>query len=213
MEKEKKAIYKKWWFWVIVILIVLVFASAGSSDNKEVNTTETTSNPSTSKVKVTVIDFSSMSKADVQSWCDTNKVKCNITEEYSDTIEKGLFVSQSVKTDNTIYEGDKITVTYSLGKEPTLGQKNALSKAKSYLSHQSFSYKRLIEQLEYEQFSHEEATYGADNCGADWNEQAAKKAKSYMSNSSFSKKRLIEQLEYEGFTKEQAEYGVSTVGF
>lgn len=40
-----------------------------------------------------------------------------------------------------------------------------------------FSYTGLIEQLEYEQYSHDDAVYAADNCGADWNEQAAKKHK------------------------------------
>lgn len=33
----------------------------------------------------------------------------------------------------------------------------------------------LINQLEYEKFTEEQSIYGADNCGANWNEQAAKK--------------------------------------
>lgn len=95
---------------------------------------------------------------------------------------------------------------------PTTSQQNALAKAKSYLSHSAFSHDGLVEQLEYEQFSHEDAVYGADNCGANWNEQAAKKAQSYMSHSSFSRGGLIDQLIYEGFTQTQAEYGVTAVG-
>ncbi|MGN1155310.1 MAG: Ltp family lipoprotein [Agathobacter sp.] len=95
----------------------------------------------------------------------------------------------------------------------TIGQKNALSTAKSYLAYSSFSYTGLIDQLEYEGYSTEEATYGADNCGADWNEQAAKTAESYMKYSSFSRQGLIDQLLYEGFTQEQAEYGVASVGY
>ena len=97
--------------------------------------------------------------------------------------------------------------------EPTMGQKNALAKAKSYLNYSAFSYKGLIEQLEYEKFSTSDATYAADNCGADWFEQAAKKAKSYLSFTSFSRDGLIEQLEYEGFTHEQAVYGVEQNGY
>lgn len=96
---------------------------------------------------------------------------------------------------------------------PTVGQQNALAKAKSYLSHSAFSYSGLIDQLKYEGFSEDEATYGAANCGADWNAQAAKKAQSYMSHSSFSRQRLIDQLLYEGFTQAQAEYGASVVGY
>lgn len=97
--------------------------------------------------------------------------------------------------------------------EPTMGQKNALAKAKSYLNYSAFSYKGLIEQLEYEKFSNADATYAVDNCGADWFEQAVKKAKSYLSFMSFSRDGLIEQLEYDGFTHEQAVYGVEQNGY
>lgn len=85
---------------------------------------------------------------------------------------------------------------------------NALESAKSYLRSSEFSYEGLIDQLEYEQYSHEDAVYAADNCGADWNEQALKCAKSYLSFSSFSRQGLIEQLEYEKYTNEQAVYAV-----
>lgn len=100
----------------------------------------------------------------------------------------------------------------SSASQASSSQKNALSKAKDYLNYTAFSYTGLIEQLEYEKFSTEDATYGADNCGADWNEQAAKKAADYLDYTSFSRDGLIEQLEYEGFTAEQATYGVDSVG-
>ena len=95
----------------------------------------------------------------------------------------------------------------------TLGEKNALNTAKQYLNYTAFSYKGLIDQLEYEGYTNAEAKFGADNCGADWNEQAAKCAQQYMDYTSFSRSGLIDQLEYEGFTKEQAEYGVKAVGY
>ena len=102
----------------------------------------------------------------------------------------------------------------SINPEPqlTIGQRNALASAKSYLSFSEFSYTGLIEQLEYEKYSHEDAVYAADNCGADWNEQALKSAKSYLEYSAFSYTGLIEQLEYEGFTSDQARYGVDNSG-
>lgn len=95
----------------------------------------------------------------------------------------------------------------------TMGQKNALKTALNYLEFSAFSYSGLIDQLEYEGYSTEDATFAVDNCGADWNEQAAKCAQSYLDYSSFSRSGLIDQLEYEGFTAEQAEYGVSAVGY
>lgn len=97
--------------------------------------------------------------------------------------------------------------------EPTTGERNALKSAQRYLSIMAFSYDGLVRQLEYEGYSHDEAVYAADNCGADWNEQAAKKAADYLDIMSFSRDGLIDQLEYEGFSEEQAVYGVEQNGY
>lgn len=95
----------------------------------------------------------------------------------------------------------------------TTGEKNALKAAKGYLNVTAFSYTGLIDQLKYDGYSDSEAKYGADNCGANWNEQAAKAAKQYINITSFSRSGLIEQLVYEGYTQEEAEYGVTQVGY
>lgn len=95
----------------------------------------------------------------------------------------------------------------------TIGQKNALREANSYLRTMPFSKNGLINQLEYEGYSHEDAVYAVERCGADWNEQAALQAASYLRTMPFSKDGLIEQLEYEGFTHEQAVYGVEQNGY
>lgn len=94
----------------------------------------------------------------------------------------------------------------------TVSQKNALRKAKSYLNYTAFSRDGLVEQLKFDQFSHADAVYGADNSGADWYEQTAKKAQSYMEYSAFSRGSLIEQLKFDGFTQSQAEHGADAVG-
>ena len=96
--------------------------------------------------------------------------------------------------------------------EATLGEKNALRSALDYLNFTSFSYNGLVKQLEFEGFTREQAVYGVDNCGADWNEQAKLKAQEYLDFSSFSRSGLIKQLEFEGFTSQQAEYAVDAVG-
>ncbi len=113
-----------------------------------------------------------------------------------------LSIKTKTKSDNT-----------SASTSQTLGQKNAIKKAESYLDFTSFSRKGLIEQLEYEGFSNAEATYAVDHISVDWNKQAAKKAQSYLDYMSFSRQGLIDQLIYEGFTAEQAEYGVKSVGY
>lgn len=56
-----------------------------------------------------------------------------------------------------------------------------------------------------------EREYAADNCGADWYEQAAKAAQKYLDYMAFSRSGLIEQLEYEGYTHDEAVYGVDKV--
>ena len=91
----------------------------------------------------------------------------------------------------------------------SVGKQNALRQANQYLNAMAFSYSGLIEQLEYEGYSTEDATYAVDHCGADWNDEAAKKAEEYLNTMSFSRSGLIEQLEYEGFTHDQAVYGVN----
>lgn len=103
------------------------------------------------------------------------------------------------------------SVTSSSGQNENLSTEraSALQKAHDYLNYSAFSRTGLIEQLEYEGFSKDDATYAVDNCGADWKKQAVLKAKQYRGYSAFSHKGLVEQLEYEGFTHEQAEYGAT----
>lgn len=154
-------------------------------------------------------------------WWGTNKV---------DVYLKDNAVDKILEDDEIIYQNGKVVepTTEKPAEKPTekptekatekpadsmtVSQKNALKSAESYLRYSSFSYTGLIEQLEYEKYSHEDAVYAVDHCGADWNEQAVKKAKSYLDYSSFSRDGLIEQLEYEGFTHEQAVYGVEQNG-
>lgn len=97
--------------------------------------------------------------------------------------------------------------------ELTTGQKNALKKAKSYLSFSEFSKSGLTNQLKYAGFTEEEVAFAVENCGADWMEQADKKAKSYLSMTGFSKEGLKRQLKFEGFTDEEIEYALKKNGY
>ena len=97
----------------------------------------------------------------------------------------------------------------------TIGELNALRSAKTYLEISGFSRSGLINQLvQGDGYTKKEATYAADNCGADWNEQAARSAAVYLEISSFSRAGLIEQLvKGDGYTREQAKYGVKKNGY
>ena len=91
-------------------------------------------------------------------------------------------------------------------------QENAVRKAQDFLREDNFSHKGLVEQLEYDHFSADDAEYAVSSIPVDWNAQAAGKAKSFLKEDSFSHEGLVEQLEYDGFTASQAEYGVTAAG-
>ncbi len=110
-------------------------------------------------------------------------------------------------------EPKKEEVAPKVAEKETVSQKNAVRKAKDYLSLMGFSRKGLIEQLEFEGFSNEDAAYAADKINANWKEQAVRKAEDYLNLMGFSRKGLIEQLEFEGFSKEDAAYAADKMGF
>lgn len=202
-------------FWSIMISLSDKSTVPTSSGND--SSVPSTSNVSEKKVEVTVVDFSSMTKEEIQSWCNSNNVKCSISEEYSNVIAKGQFIKQSVEANKKIYQGDKISISYSLGKEPSIEERNALKKAESYSNTMHMSKKSIYDQLvsEYgEQFSAEVAQYAIGNMKADWNANALAKAKSYQSTMSMSKNAIYDQLisEYgEQFTKEEAQYAIDNL--
>lgn len=100
----------------------------------------------------------------------------------------------------------------STGSSMSVSQQNALRAASQYLNVMPFSHDGLIEQLEFEGYSTEDASFAADNCGADWSRRAELMAQQYLDSMPFSHSGLVEQLVFEGFTQEQAEHGVASVG-
>ena len=117
----------------------------------------------------------------------------------------GITTTTTVATTTTT-----TTTTTTPSQSGTVSQRNAVSKAASYLRSSAFSRSGLIGQLEYEGFSTSDATYGVDAQNADWNAQAVKKGASYLRTSSFSRTSLIGQLEYEGFSNSQSVYGTDS---
>ena len=120
-------------------------------------------------------------------------------------------MTDSNSSSDTIIEHNH--VSDSINKQQTVGEQNAVRYAITVLDYVAVSYNGMAELLEYMGYSETEAKYGADNCGADWFNEAKEKAEEYLKYSPFSKQGLIDQLEYDGFTREQAEYGVKSLGF
>lgn len=211
----------------ITILAIVIAVSIYFSKNNNTSTYQTSSNFSNNsslntnttysqveRKKVTIIDFSQMSKEEIQQWCKDNKINYVFTEEYSDTIAKNGFIRQSIESGNFVYENGQVNIVYSLGKKPTIEETNALKKAQSYAKSMHMSKQGVYDQLvsEYgEGFTAEAAQYAIDNINIDWNANALAKAKSYQSSMSMSKKAIYDQLisAYgEQFTQEEAQYAI-----
>ena len=95
----------------------------------------------------------------------------------------------------------------------TKKQKKALDRAKDYLEYDSFSYSGLIEQLEFDGYTNDDAKVAVDNCKVNWKSEALQSAKDYFrSDLFFSRKGLINQLEYDGYTNDQATYAADNCG-
>ena len=103
------------------------------------------------------------------SACSSSGSEGSATSGSDATTSSASSVSQS-QSANTSTSSSQSTESSD---DVTMGEKNALESAKSYLDVSPFSHSGLIQQLEFEGYTTEEATYAADNCGADWNEQAA----------------------------------------
>lgn len=195
---------------LMIVMMVPTTASAAVKISKEKATMEV---DSTLKLKI------SGSKSKI-TWKTSKKAIVTVNDTGTITAKSEGQATITATVGNTKYtctvtvvDSNKTSKSSEETPALTMGQKNALDKAKSYLKYSAFSYIGLVDQLEYEGFSNKDATYAVDNCGADWNEQAAKKAKQYLDYSSFSRSGLVDQLLYEGFTNEQAEYGVTAVGY
>lgn len=126
---------------------------------------------------------------------------------------EALVASTSRAAGSTATERAAISITVQEKPKLSLSQQNAVDKAQSYLRLAGFSRTGLIEQLEFEGFSTEDATFGVDNAGADWNAECAEKAQSYLDLTSFSRQGLYDQLAFEGFQAAEIEFALGQVGY
>jgi hypothetical protein len=94
----------------------------------------------------------------------------------------------------------------------SISQQNAIKQAENYIESMPFSEKGLINQLVFEGYSQEDATFAVKNIQVDWRYQAVRHAKQYLESMPFSKSGLIEQLIFEGHSKENATYAATQVG-
>ncbi|MGG0788269.1 Ltp family lipoprotein [Peribacillus simplex] len=197
LNKVKKPFYKKWWVWVLAVIIIASIASGGGEESA---TTDTEPESTVDESAVDTIE-------------EVNEAQ-EVVDDLNNQLEEAT--GEDVDEDGAV-EKPKEEAPEPVKEEPaepemTVSQESAIQSAESYISMGGFSKKGLIEQLEYEGFSNEEASFAVENIDVDWKEQAEISAKTYMDMGGFSHSGLIEQLTYEGFTSDEATYGVDQVG-
>jgi len=92
---------------------------------------------------------------------------------------------------------------------------NLMNTVKEWFVGRGKSYAQVLEDLpEYGEFTETEVRYAADNCGADWNQEAIICAQNWLERGDgYSPQELIEVVEeISKFTREQAVYGVENCG-
>lgn len=104
---------------VISSIMLLVFISLLSNSDSGTNNASNTTTESKTNSGIKVEDFANKDKTEVESWCDTNGIKCYFNDEYSDTVELNKIISQSVEKDKEISKGSIIRFYYSKGRQKT----------------------------------------------------------------------------------------------
>lgn len=84
--------------------------------------------------------------------------------------------------------------------------------AENYLRSQGISRLGLIDQLQFEQFSEEDARYATEQSGADWNAEAVEAAQDFLSRNPYDAKTLTVLTESMGFTEDEVTHAVDEAG-
>lgn len=186
--KNRKPVFKKWWFWVIVVVIICAAASGGGTGTTKTKTeADESQKKEVSSVEAVSDDTSHTDEAEVSS----------------ESIVEDVLPEQAEQAEN-VPEEEEIPTEY----------KSAVKKAESYAQIMHMSKQGIYDQLtsEYgEQFTKEAADYAMEHVDIDWNANALKKAEDYSSTMHMSKSGIYDQLiseHGEQFTKEEAQYAV-----
>ena len=123
-----KPFYKKWWVWLLAVIVIGIAFSGGEEEGESVAGDVSGGNPVVSQPIEEEPELDEVDDAVVEE---------NEAEEEQPAIEE----SEPLPEEN---EG------------ATLGEKNAAGSAIQYLNFTAFSYDGLIQQLEFEGYSHEE---------------------------------------------------------
>ena len=113
---------------VLVLVIVLVILGAtgalSGAPNREANADAnggTTDNKANEGVSVVIPDFAGagMTRTDAMDAAEAAGIRVIVVEEYSETAKRGQIFNQSPEAGTKVKQGDVVTLTVSLGAQPT----------------------------------------------------------------------------------------------
>ena len=173
-------------------------------------------------VEINYVNYKNEEYIQTYQFWDTDKMTIVTENQYDDEVPLGSISINEDSKEIIQYMYEKIKEKEK-GIEPNTDKKwfskspnvkrnkiDALKEAKRYFKTFSFSYYGLIKRLEKNGYSHEDAIYAANYCGANWNEQVVKTAKNYLHFEACSYNKLLDDLILiEKFTYDQAVYGIS----
>lgn len=90
---------------LIVVVLVIVCLSVSRLNLKQ-------------EKKMTMLDLSDLSEADIKEYADQNELQLEVKYEYSFTVEKDKVIDQSIPKDKSIQKEDKLRVIISKGAVP-----------------------------------------------------------------------------------------------
>ncbi|MBR2406047.1 MAG: Ltp family lipoprotein [Clostridia bacterium] len=161
-----------------------------------------TPEPTATKVTTTTtVDATTTTHTDTTTTASTTTAKTTVATTAKTT-------ATTVKSWGTTPAPTTVTTT-TITTVATTPREGACALAASYLEQAAFSYQGLIKQLKAGGCSYEDAVYAADNCGADWKEQAARRAQYHLDGMGYGRTQLIQVLLNDGFTEEEVSYALT----
>lgn len=223
--KNKKPVYKKWWFWLILALIV-IGAAASAGRGAAPADDDPTASISSESGKDVASDAISSGKA--ENVLSTEPAQADsVPKEYQSALKKAesysdiMHMSKAAIYDQLVSEyGERFSeeaAQYAIEHLAADWNANALAKAEDYAKIMQMSKAGIYDQLisEYgEQFTPEQAQYAVDHVEADWKANALAKAEDYQELMAMSPSAIYDQLisEYgEKFTEEEAQYAIDNL--
>lgn len=179
--KNKKPIYKRWWFIAIVVVFVIgIFGSLGGGKKTEVKddeTTEISSSNETENEKAVVSEETKESESVAETKTEESKpAEPAVPTEYKNALRKAEQYSkmmhmskQGIYDQLTSEYGEKFpaeAAQYAVDNLKADYNANALEKAKQYRDTMAMSNDSIYDQLTSdagEKFTPEEARYAVDN--------------------------------------------------